>query len=69
MPPIPKFAKEIVKRAKAKPKVIATKSVEKKQLIQKFAKDDMELAKARKKGIRKALEKNFLKNQKMILNY
>ena len=57
MPPIPKFAKEIAKRAKAKPKVIASKQSQTKQLSQKFAK-------ARKKGIRKSLEKGIPKKSK-----
>ena len=48
MPPIPKFAKEMVKRAKAKPKVIKTSAVVKKvtntmpqKLFGKNSKDDL----------------------------
>lgn len=48
----------------AKPKVIAIKPVQTKQLPQKFAKDDMELAKIRKEGIRKSLEKSLPKKSK-----
>lgn len=49
--PIPKFAKAMAKRAKAKPKVITSKESQTKQSSQKFAKDDMELAKLRKEKI------------------
>ena len=61
--PIPKFAKAMAKRAQAKPKVITSKESQTKQSSQKFAKDDMELAKIRKDKIRKELEP-FLKKSK-----
>ena len=61
--PIPKFAKAMAKRAKAKPKVIVSKTTPTKQFSRKFAKDDMELAKIRKDKIRKELEP-FLKKSK-----
>lgn len=51
MPPIPKFAQVLAKRAKAKPKVIPQSPKSK-----KFAKDDIELTKARKQEIRKKFE-------------
>ena len=66
MPPIPKFAQVLAKRAKAKPKVISGNPVTKKiasNQTKKFAKDDMELAKVRKQEIRKKIEP-FLKKSK-----
>lgn len=67
MPPIPKFAQVLAKRAKAKPKVISGNPVTKKiasNQTKKFAKDDMELAKVRKQEIRKSLRKNLPKKPK-----
>jgi len=62
--PIPKFAKAMAKRAKAKPKVITSKESQTKQSSQKFAKDDMELAKLRKEKIKKNVEKIMPKYSK-----
>ena len=62
--PIPKFAKAMAKRAKAKPKVITSKESQTKQSSQKFAKDDMELAKLRKEKIKKDVEKIMPKYSK-----
>ncbi len=68
MPPIPQFAKVLAKRAKAKPKVIKTTTAVAKKSVdakpRKFAKDDMELAKARNKDIRESLEKSLDKKSK-----
>ena len=61
---IPKFAKAMAKRAKAKPKVITSKESQTKQSSQKFAKDDMELAKLRKEKIKKNVEKIMPKYSK-----
>lgn len=66
MPPIPKFAQVLAKRAKAKPKVISGNPVTKKiasNQTKKFAKDDMELANVQKEKIRKKIEP-FLKKSK-----
>ena len=62
MPPIPKFAQVLAKRAKAKPKVISgsptTKKIANTQ-AKKFAKDDMELVKVMKEKTRKELKQSF----------
>ena len=55
MPPIPKFAKEIVKRAKAKPKVIKTSIAVKKATNAKPRKTDT----IRKEKIKKELKQSF----------
>lgn len=62
--PIPTFAQALAKRAKAKPKVITSKESQTKQSSQKFAKDDMELAKLRKEKIKKDVEKIMPKYSK-----
>ena len=74
MPSIPKFAKALVKLAKANPKVIpgellpkikkrntSEKTIEKQIETKKFAKDDMEIDKISREKIKKELNQNLIK--------
>ncbi len=74
MPPIPKFAKALAKLAKANPKVIpgetppkikkrntSEKTIEKQIETKKFAKDNIEIDKIRRKRTKKELEQSLPK--------